>query len=121
MVQRWHGFYTPPQYPDPGPRNPPACPMPYTVEEKKSAVRRLRRIAGQAQALERAVEEGCECGAALQQLAALRGAVQSLMAEVLESHLKETFGRAAASRSATPLEVDETIDKTVSLLRSYLK
>ena len=95
--------------------------MPHSVEEKKSAIRRLRRIAGQAQALERSIEEGVECGVALQQLAALRGAVNSLMAEVLESHLKESFGRSAASRPPQPQDLDATIDEAVSLVRSYLK
>jgi DNA-binding FrmR family transcriptional regulator len=95
--------------------------MPHTVEEKKRAVRRLRKIAGQAQALERAIEEGCECGAVLQQLAALRGAVNGLMAEVLESHLKESFGRTASRKPAAPRALNATIAETVSLVRSYLK
>ena len=62
--------------------------MPHSVEEKKRVVARLRRIQGQAAALERAVQAGTECGALLQQLAALRGAATSLMAEVFESHLR---------------------------------
>jgi FrmR/RcnR family transcriptional regulator, repressor of frmRAB operon len=107
--------------------------MPHTVEEKKSAVRRLRRISGQAQALERSIEEGVECGSALQQLAALRGAVNSLMAEVLESHLRESFGRSAkqkghgkdTSKAVAKLapmpDIDTTITEAVSLVRSYLK
>ena len=95
--------------------------MPHTVEEKTSAIRRLRRIAGQAQALERSVEEGVECGAALQQLAALRGAVNSLMAEVLESHLKESFVRTASTKRASAQALETTIDEAVSLVRSYLK
>jgi FrmR/RcnR family transcriptional regulator, repressor of frmRAB operon len=94
--------------------------MPHTADEKKSAIRRLRRIAGQAQALERSVEEGVDCGVALQQLAALRGAVNSLMAEVLESHLKDSFGR-TATRPPAPEDLDATIDEAVSLVRSYLK
>jgi DNA-binding FrmR family transcriptional regulator len=95
--------------------------MPHTVEEKKRATRRLRKIAGQAQALERAIEVGCECGAVLQQLAALRGAVNSLMAEVLESHLKESFGRTASLDPPAPKALDATIGEAVSLVRSYLK
>ncbi len=58
------------------------------------ALMRLRRIKGQAEALERAVEAGTECAALLQQIAALRGAANGLMAEVLESHFRETFGQA---------------------------
>jgi FrmR/RcnR family transcriptional regulator, repressor of frmRAB operon len=86
--------------------------MPHTPQDKKRAITRLRRIVGQAQALERAIEDGVECSAALQQLAALRGAVNGLMAEVLESHLRESFAHATKKGA---------IDETVSLVRSYLK
>jgi DNA-binding FrmR family transcriptional regulator len=54
--------------------------VPHSPEEKKRAVTRLRRIRGQAEALERAVEAGTDCGALLQQIAALRGAANGLMA-----------------------------------------
>ena len=74
--------------------------MPHSLEAKKKVVTRLRRIKGQAEALERAVEQGTDCGALLQQLSALRGATTGLMAEVLESHLHETFGAAPAEGKA---------------------
>lgn len=87
--------------------------MPYTAVEKKKALTRLRRIRGQADALERALEAGTDCGSVLQQLAAIRGAVNGLMAEVLESHLREEFGEAAAK--------DAGIQQAIALVRSYLK
>ncbi len=87
--------------------------MPYTAAEKKKALTRLRRIRGQADALERALEAGTDCGSVLQQLAAIRGAVNGLMAEVLESHLREEFGEAAAK--------DAGIQQAIALVRSYLK
>ena len=49
--------------------------MPHTTEDKQRAITRLRRIKGQAEALERAVEAGSDCAPILQQLAAMRGAV----------------------------------------------
>ena len=49
----------------------------------------------------------------LQQLAAIRGAVNGLMAEVLESHLREEFGELAAK--------DAGIQQAIGLVRSYLK
>lgn len=82
--------------------------MPHSPEDKKRAIARLRRIRGQAEALERAVEAGSDCGTLLQQIAALRGAANGLMAEVLESHLHETFGAA-------------DIDGLMKILRTYLK
>ncbi|MEJ5080469.1 MULTISPECIES: metal/formaldehyde-sensitive transcriptional repressor [unclassified Ochrobactrum] len=96
--------------------------MPHSPEDKKRALTRLRRIKGQAEALERAVEAGTECAALLQQIAALRGATNGLMAEVLESHFRETFGQAretiAQNAAADP---DTQIDEIMRILRTYLK
>ena len=92
--------------------------MPHTPEEKKRAVTRLRRIRGQTDALIAAVERGEECGALLQQLAALRGAATGLMAEVLESHLRETMTRPT---EAAPAEDDDEIAAIMRVIRPYLK
>ena len=98
--------------------------MPHSPEAKKRVVTRLRRIKGQAEALERAVQEGTECGALLQQLSALRGATTGLMAEVLESHLRETFGvstQTQAQTQAAPVDPNDEIDQLMRIVRSYLK
>lgn len=94
--------------------------MPHTPEEKKRAVTRLRRIRGQTDALIAAVERGEECGALLQQLAALRGAATGLMAEVLESHLRETMARPAEVAQAEAGNDDE-IAAIMRVIRPYLK
>lgn len=91
--------------------------MPHSPQEKKRVIARLRRIRGQAEALERAVEAGTDCGSLLQQLAALRGAANGLMAEVLDSHLRETFGQ---TQDASP-RLDAEIEQIMRLVRSYLK
>jgi len=91
--------------------------MPYTSAEKKKALTRLRRIQGQTDALARAVETGTDCGAVLQQLAAIRGAVNGLMAEVLESHLREEFGELASNDAAK----ERSVQQAIALVRSYLK
>ena len=96
--------------------------MPHSPEDKKRALTRLRRIRGQAEALERAVEAGTECAALLQQIAALRGAANGLMAEVLESHFRETFGEArVAIAQETVTDPDAQIDEIMRILRTYLK
>jgi len=97
--------------------------MPHSPQEKKKAITRLRRIRGQAEALERAVEQETECGLLLQQLAALRGAVNGLMAEVLESHLRETFGQHenAKSHKASNKDMQASLNDALVLVRSYLK
>ncbi|WP_201180317.1 metal-sensing transcriptional repressor [Escherichia coli] len=74
--------------------------MPSTPEEKKKVLTRVRRIRGQIDALERSLEGDAECRAILQQIAAVRGAANGLMAEVLES---------------------QSVDDTIELVRAYLK
>ena len=88
--------------------------MPHTAEDKQRAITRLRRIRGQAEALERSIEGGADCGPVLQQLAAMRGAVHGLMADLLDSHVRETLAEKPAPSQAA-------IDETLALLRSYLK
>lgn len=63
--------------------------MSHTIKDQKKLLARVRRIKGQAEALERALENGGECSAILQQIAAVRGAVNGLMAQVLEGHVRE--------------------------------
>jgi DNA-binding FrmR family transcriptional regulator len=70
--------------------------MPSTPEEKK-VLTRVRRIRGQIDALERALESGAECRSVLQQIAAVRGAANGLMAEVLESHIRKPLTRMTAT------------------------
>jgi DNA-binding FrmR family transcriptional regulator len=93
--------------------------MPHTPEEKKRAVTRLRRIKGQTEALIAAVERGEGCGALLQQLAALRGAATGLMAEVLESHLRETMARPPEAN--VEAAHDDEIAAIMRVIRPYLK
>lgn len=96
--------------------------MPHSPDDKKRALTRLRRIRGQAEALERAVEAGTECAALLQQIAALRGATNGLMAEVLESHFRETFGQARETIVRdVATDPDAKIDQIMQILRTYLK
>ena len=91
--------------------------MPSTPEEKKKVLTRVRRIRGQIDALERSLEGDAECRAILQQIAAVRGAANGLMAEVLESHIRETFDRT----DCYSREVSQSVDDTIELVRAYLK
>ncbi|MCW3480331.1 metal/formaldehyde-sensitive transcriptional repressor [Neisseriaceae bacterium JH1-16] len=91
--------------------------MPHTVKGKKQLLTRVRRIKGQAEGLERALEAETDCSAILQQIAAIRGAVNGLMTEVLEGHLREHLGAEAVD----PAQRDEDLEQVVRVLRSYLK
>lgn len=63
-------------------------PMAHTVRDKKKLLNRLRRIRGQVEAIERLVAQEEDCSAILQTIAACRGAVNGLMAEVIEGHIR---------------------------------
>lgn len=91
--------------------------MPHTVKDQKKLLTRVRRIKGQAEGLERALESGTDCSAVLQQIAAIRGAVNGLMAEVLEGHLRDHLG----AEDRTPQQRHDDLEQVVSVLRSYLK
>ena len=88
--------------------------MPHTAEDKQRAITRLRRIKGQAEALDRAVEAGSDCAPILQQLAAMRGAVHGLMAALLDSHVRETLAE-------KPAPTQQAVDETLAPLPWYLK
>ncbi len=94
--------------------------MPHSPEDKKRATTRLRRIRGQVDALERAIEAGTDCAPILQQLAAMRGAVNGLMAEILDSHLREEFTQVATDPKIRK-QHQQSIDEVIALVRSYLK
>ena len=63
--------------------------MPHTFRDRKKLKVRLARIRGQIDAVERALDETQDCGAVLQQIAAIRGAVTGLLGEVLDGHVRE--------------------------------
>ncbi|WP_353186510.1 metal/formaldehyde-sensitive transcriptional repressor [Bosea sp. (in: a-proteobacteria)] len=94
--------------------------MPHHPEDKRRAVTRLRRIRGQTDALILAIERGEECGALLQQLAALRGAATGLMAEVLEMHLRETLQERSPAGEAAGDDPDR-VAGVMRVIRPYLK
>jgi Uncharacterized protein conserved in bacteria len=91
--------------------------MAHTVRGKQALLTRVRRIKGQVEALERALEQEAECMATLQQIAAIRGATAGLMLEVLEGHLREHLG----AEDATPQQRSEELEQVIAVLRSYLK
>ncbi len=91
--------------------------MPHTVKGKKQLLTRVRRIKGQTEALEKNLEIGQECSDILQQIAAIRGAVNGLMLEVLEGHLRDHLG----TDVIPPEQRREDLEQVVAVLRSYLK
>lgn len=91
--------------------------MPHTIKGKKQLLTRVRRIKGQTDALEKALEQETDCSAVLQQIAAIRGAVNGLMTEVLEGHIREHLG----PDDIPPQRRSADLEQVVAVLRSYLK
>lgn len=91
--------------------------MAHTIRDRKPLLTRVRRIQGQLRALEEVLEGEHECAAVLQQIAAVRGAVNGLLNQVLEGHIREHLARA----EATPQERERDAEEVLAALRSYLK
>lgn len=91
--------------------------MSHIFRHKKKLAQRVARIRGQLDAVTRALDEESECGEVLRLIASARGALNGLMAEVLEDHI-----RSHAFRGAKPDSEDaEAVEDLVSVVRSYLK
>jgi len=88
----------------------------HTIREKKKLLARVRRIKGQCEAIERALEGDVECSQTLQLIAGARGAMNGLMAEVLEEHLT-----AHVLRAPSPRHRDEAAGELLAVVRTYLK
>lgn len=91
--------------------------MAHTLKGKKALMTRVRRIKGQAEALERALDQEVECNAILQQIAAIRGAVNGLMLEVLEGHMRDHLGPHLGDKN----QRNEDLEQVLRVMRSYMK
>jgi len=89
----------------------------HTARNKKKLVARVRRVRGQIEAVERALvtEQGCE--AVLHTIAAARGAINALAAEVLCGHVEDHLGVPripAKERSAAAGELSRVLRQFVA-------
>ena len=82
--------------------------------DKLDLVNRTKKIVGQLESVERALNENSPCIDLLQRLAAARGAINSLMAELMEDHILHHMGRRTKSSEDAATELIEVV-------RSYLK
>ena len=92
--------------------------MAHTTKDKKKLLSRVRRIRGQVEAIERAIDTEQECSSVLQMMAACRGALNGLMAEVMEGHIRfHVLSPHAAANSPQAEAAEELID----VVKAYLK
>lgn len=90
--------------------------MSHTSREKTKLIARVRRIKGQIEGIERALETGAACAEVLRQIASVRGAVGGLTAEVMEDHLREHV-LAVSTDEARRQGGEEMIE----VIRTYMK
>ena len=90
--------------------------MPNHEREKLKLLQRLRKVRGQLDAVERSLGADEECGGQLMLLAAVRGGVNALMGEVLETHI-----RFHLTDNATEQIAPELAEDLIDLLHAYLK
>jgi DNA-binding FrmR family transcriptional regulator len=62
--------------------------MRHAIEDKTRLLQRVRRLRGQVEAIERALQKDADCAKVMQLTVSARGAANSLMAELLEDHIR---------------------------------
>jgi DNA-binding FrmR family transcriptional regulator len=88
--------------------------MSHTSREKLDLVNRTKKVVGQLEAVRRALEEDAACADVLQRLSAVRGAINSLMGELMEDHIRNHMPRKSKSS-------EEAADDVIQIVRTYLK
>lgn len=91
--------------------------MAHTIREKSKLLNRVRRIRGQMEAVERALEEEKGCAPVLQLIAGVRGAINGLMSEVIEDHIKLHV----ADHGLPQTQRNEGAAELIDVVRAYLK
>lgn len=91
--------------------------MSHTIREKNKLINRSKRIRGQLEAIERALETELGCEQVMHLIAGVRGAVNGLLTEVVEDHVRTHL----ADRNAIDDPNADAIEQLVGLLRTYYK
>ncbi|RKP48188.1 metal/formaldehyde-sensitive transcriptional repressor [Trinickia fusca] len=90
--------------------------MSHTIREKQKLLNRIRRIKGQIEAIERSLEDERGCNEVLQQLTSCRGAMNGLLAVVLEDHIRTHLVDAETDHDhGSPTE------QLIEIVHSYFK
>ena len=92
--------------------------MSHAVHEKQKLLNRVRRLKGQIDAIERGLEAEDSCTQVMALLTAARGAINGMMAEVVEDHIH--MHMMAANRKPSR---EETLaaDELIEVLKSYIR
>jgi DNA-binding FrmR family transcriptional regulator len=88
--------------------------MSHLSREKLDLLLRTKKIVGQLESVLRGLNEDEQCADILQRLAAARGAINSLMAELMEDHIRNHMPK--KSKSAA-----EAAEDVIDIVKTYLK
>ena len=92
--------------------------MAHTIKDKRKLIHRVRRLRGQLNGIEKALDEERDCSVVLLTLAACRGAMDSLMAEIIEGHIR--FHILDPEHKPTA-EQKRAAQEVINVVRRYLK
>jgi len=92
--------------------------MTHTVRDKQKLLARVRRLKGQVEAIERALDGESGCEQVLHLIAGARGALAGLMAEVVEDHVRTHLVNPETHPGALNAEAAEQL---LDVVRTYLK
>jgi DNA-binding FrmR family transcriptional regulator len=92
--------------------------MTHLIRDKGKLLNRVRRIRGQIDAVERALEEEADCGDTMRLIAAARGALNSLMAEVIDGHVR--FHVIDPDRNPTSSQA-QAAQELLDVVKAYMK
>ena len=92
--------------------------MAHTIREKHKLLARVRRIRGQVEAIERALDGEAGCEQVMHLIAGARGAMTGLMAEVVEDHVRMHL--VDTEKHPDALNGDAT-EELLAIIRTYLK
>lgn len=92
--------------------------MTHTIRDRTKLLARVRRIRGQAEAIERALQAEAGCEQVMHLIAAMRGATAGLMAVVVEDHVRSHL----VDRNTHPGALDEgAAEELLQIVRTYLR
>ena len=91
--------------------------MGHMKSSKDNLLKRVKRIAGQVQAIERALDSDDDCSKTLLLVASTRGAINRLMDEIIEDHAREHVANPTLSNEERAKGVDELLEA----IRRYSK
>ncbi|MFG1245132.1 metal/formaldehyde-sensitive transcriptional repressor [Xanthobacter versatilis] len=92
--------------------------MAHTIKHKTKLLARIRRIKGQAEAVERALEAEIGCTDVLMLVASMRGAINGLTAELMEDHIRHHVVNPDAEPDP---ERAKGVADLIEVVRTYLK